>query len=108
MRSQGALSGNVTLDRALSVFQGYLMERYGYFKRDFVALGIQEKDAGQAVKAASGLLLAAAIHIGVVSLGAYSMKMNLPERSFLRSALAEMESEIKDGLEATMAKAVKP
>ena len=74
MRSQGALSGNVTLDRALSVFQGYLMERYGYFKRDFVALGIQEKDAGQAVKAASGLLLAAAIHIGVVSLGAYSMK----------------------------------
>ena len=69
MRSQGALSGNVTLDRALTVFQGYLMERYGYFKRDFVALGIKEKDAAQTVRAASGLLLSAAIHIGVITLG---------------------------------------
>ena len=43
-----------------------------------------------------------------IMVGAHSMKMNLPERSFLRSAMAEMAPEIRDGLEAAVAKGMKP
>jgi HK97 gp10 family phage protein len=43
-----------------------------------------------------------------IEIGAHAMKMHLPERSFLRSAMAEMAPEIREGLEAAMSKAVKP
>ena len=39
---------------------------------------------------------------------AFTRQMNLPERSFLRSALAEMAPEITETLSATVGKAVKP
>ena len=74
MRSQGALSGNVTLDRAITTFQGYLMERYGYFQRDFIALGIKEKNAAHATRAAAGLMVAALIHLGVITVGGLAVK----------------------------------
>lgn len=74
MRSQGALSGNVTLDRAVTTFQGYLMERYGFYKRDFKALGIEERDAKQACRAAAGIIISSLIHLGVIALGVYITK----------------------------------
>ena len=39
---------------------------------------------------------------------AFTRQMHLPEKSFLRSAMAEMAPEIRDGLEAAINKAVKP
>jgi phage gpG-like protein len=39
---------------------------------------------------------------------AFTRQMHLPERSFLRSAMAEMAPEIREGLEAAISKAVKP
>jgi phage gpG-like protein len=43
-----------------------------------------------------------------IEISAHPMKMNLPERSFLRTAMAEMEAEIRAGLEAAVAKGMKP
>lgn len=42
-----------------------------------------------------------------IMVGAHSMKMNLPERSFLRSAMAEMAPEITESLTTTVNQAVK-
>lgn len=42
-----------------------------------------------------------------VQVGSYSMNMNLPERSFLRSALADMEPEIKSQLRNAVTEAIK-
>lgn len=39
---------------------------------------------------------------------AFTRQMHLPEKSFLRSAMAEMAPEIREGLEAAMNKVVKP
>jgi hypothetical protein len=41
-----------------------------------------------------------------ISVRAYDRHMNLPERSFLRSALADMTPVIRDGVEAALADAV--
>lgn len=42
-----------------------------------------------------------------VTVPAHSMKMNLPERSFLRSALAEMDDQIKREIKSGITEAVK-
>ena len=39
---------------------------------------------------------------------AFSRQLRLPEKSFLRSAMAEMAPEIRESLEASVAKAMKP
>ncbi len=45
--------------------------------------------------------------MGAGTVRAHSMKMNMPERSFLRSALADMAPTIQETLQAAMAKALR-
>jgi phage gpG-like protein len=42
-----------------------------------------------------------------IEIRAHTMRMNLPERSFLRSALAEMQPAIEDELEEAVARAIR-
>ncbi|WP_207000738.1 hypothetical protein [Trinickia mobilis] len=42
-----------------------------------------------------------------VNVGSYSMKMNLPEKSFLRSALADMSDQITQGIREVVTEASK-
>ena len=41
-----------------------------------------------------------------ISVRAYNRRMNLPERSFMRSALEDMTPAIRDGVDAALAEAV--
>ena len=76
MRTKGTLTGNVTVDRALTQYQGYVMERYGYFQREVWQKGTKfaDMDKMQAVEGTIGLIIAELIHLGVITVSGLAMK----------------------------------
>lgn len=63
--TQGALTGNVSLDKLIFQFQSFMLNRWSLIKHDMWALGVKNGDTKQSLNVATWLLLATAAEIGI-------------------------------------------
>lgn len=65
LMTQGALTGNVSLDKLIFQFQSFMFNRWSLLKHDMWEIGVREGNYGKAVNIATWLILANLAEIGI-------------------------------------------